>query len=240
MAIVRSIADQTPPPRYDGTAWKEVKIEEAREGEVFTVVATVTLTADADPTTPAPRSFTFTVAAENPAETFRLTWLDKSGNEFAGPIMRYIPLPPWAPSVDDVATFIRARTKTKAGNTVGTFTAETTITRQNVEATLPRAVRRVATEVGVAPCTSELEEDAGTAAAMYCAMLLEQSFFPDQTGNSGSSFKSLETLFIPALKSLCAAVHSQCGTTAGGGEVVAVGGTFDSQGIISRENPQAW
>lgn len=148
---------------------------------------------------------------------------------------------PWKPSVDEVAAYIRARTKIAGGGQAGTFTDETNVKKSEVEPLIDQAVRRVSSEIGVEPCTEDLREDATTCAAIYAAMLIEQSFFPEQTTSAGNSFKSLEALFKPQLQSLANRVQRECGTGSGGedgSEGVAISrATFDSRTLIGPNGP---
>jgi hypothetical protein len=136
----------------------------------------------------------------------------------------------WRPSVQQVANLIRARTKVRGDVEVGTFTdagderGETRVTADACEGIIDIAMRRVASAIGgyeLCEAASELEEDAGGATAQYAAALIEQSYWPDQTSNPGSSFKSLMELFKDSIKTLTEAVGERCGT--GDGE--AVGGS---------------
>jgi hypothetical protein len=135
--------------------------------------------------------------------------------------------PEWTPSVEDVAAHIRARTKNPAGKEVGTFDATTRPTGEEVERLISKGVRRVMTQVGD-PCTEELREDAGAAAALYTAMLIEQSYFPEQTTATGSSFNSLMKLWEGQIKVLDEEVARECGGAAGG-----EGGGADGKAILT-------
>jgi len=131
----------------------------------------------------------------------------------------------WKPSVADVAAHIRARTKDAGGNEVGTFDETTRPTGDEVELLIDKAVRRVQTQVGE-PCNETLREDAGAAAALYAAMLVEQSYFPEQTAPTGSSFNSLNTLWKELIAVLDKEVARICGGEAGG-----EGGTPSGAGL---------
>ena len=133
----------------------------------------------------------------------------------------------WAPSVADGAAQIRARTKNPAGKEVGTFDDTTRPTGTEVELLIAKGVRRVETQVGD-PCTERLQEDAGAAAALYTAMLIEQSYFPEQTTATGSSFNSLLKLWEGQIKALDEEVARECGGAGGGG-----GATGDGKAILT-------
>jgi hypothetical protein len=147
----------------------------------------------------------------------------------------------WEPSVAEVSSYIRARTKIPGGGIAGVFTEETTIKAREVEPLIAQAVRRVSSEIGAEPCTDELKIDARTAAAIYAAMLVEQSFFPEQTTAAGNSFASLEKLFKPQLQTLANRVERECGTGSGGedgseGATIARA-TFDDRRLLGPNGP---
>lgn len=78
---VVSLTDYTPAPRFDGVAWTGAKIEEASVSTgAWTLLATIALNpTDADPTTPAERSFTVTNASAVSGYWYRVTFVDGSG-----------------------------------------------------------------------------------------------------------------------------------------------------------------
>jgi hypothetical protein len=149
----------------------------------------------------------------------------------------------WKPSVAEVASYIRARTKIAGGGIAGTFTDQTNVKASEVEPLIDQAVRRVTSEIGASPCTEDLTSDATTAAALYAAMLVEQSFFPEQTTGVGNSFASLEKLFKPQLQTLANRVQQECGTGSGGedgadGSAIARA-TFDDRELLGP-NSREW
>lgn len=152
----------------------------------------------------------------------------------------------WKPSVDDVAAYIRARTKVPGGKEVGTFTDETRPTATQVEALIDEAVDHVSAGIGGTPCNESLERSANAAAAMYAAILVETSYFPETSSNAGSSAVRLEALFDKRMETLEAAVSEQCGGQGvGEGEdgnagAVAAGCFSDGYALIGRDYPQRW
>jgi hypothetical protein len=141
----------------------------------------------------------------------------------------------WRPTVADVAAHIRARTKDAGGNEVGTFDETTRPTGAEVELLIDKGVQRVQTQVGE-PCNETLQEDAGAAAALYTAMLVEQSYFPEQTAAGGSSFNSLNTLWKELISVLDAEVARICGgETAGDGGAPAGAGLTPAAYTADRE-----
>ena len=236
MAYVRSFEGFAPPGRADADPFTKALIQESaeREGE-YTTLETITLSpVDTDPSEPLERDLT-TDAATLAAAWYRIVWEDASGDTFTGTPIYFPALPSWAPTVSDVAAHIWARTKVKGGKQIGTFNSNTRPTGTEVERLIYQGTRRVATAIGADPCTEELRFDAGAAAAIYTAMLIEQSYWPEQTRNEGSSFRALESLWKDQIKTLTEAVGEQCG----GGDGEAVGGSgplavghFDSRRIV--------
>jgi hypothetical protein len=137
--------------------------------------------------------------------------------------------PPYRPSVLEVASYIRARTKIDGGAIAGTFNDLTKVKPPEVESIIEQAVGLILSDLGGVPCTEKLQESMKSVAAILAAMLVEQSLFPEQTTGAGNSFASLEKLYKPKMKSLAEQVEKQCGT-GGGGE----GGGDDAGSAISR------
>jgi hypothetical protein len=149
--------------------------------------------------------------------------------------------PIYRPSVAEVASYIRARTKIAGGGIAGTFTDQTNIKAVDVEAIIAQAVGLILSDLGGEPCTDALQGQMKTVAAILAAMLVEQSFFPEQTTGAGNSFASLEKLYKPKMQSLADQVEKQCGT-GGGGEDGSEGSasaraTFDNRRLLGPTFP---
>lgn len=154
--------------------------------------------------------------------------------------------PDWTPSVADVAALLQARTKVPGDKWIGTFQdadpdadpplAATRPNATEVTALITMAVRRVSSAIGTDPCTEELSNDAGSMAAIYAAMLIEQSYYPEQTQNAGSSFQSLRSLWNDGITTLVEAVSEQCGTGTGEG-ALRPKASFDDHALIGRSGP---
>jgi hypothetical protein len=124
----------------------------------------------------------------------------------------------WAPLVADVGV-LRARTKDRYGNELGTYTSETRPTADQVNQLIEMAVADIESEVGSVP--DKLQDAARRVAAIGTAMLVELSFSPPDENDSGrSSYDRLKELYderFARLKAQIADVNS-------GGEV----GTSDA------------
>lgn len=220
MSLTRTFEDFAPPARFDKDPFTKAIIEEANaEDGDWTPIEEVTLDpVDADPSKPQTRNFTTDNAQLDPA-WYRIIWKDASGDTSSGGAFFVPAAVSWEPTFTEIAAYIRSRTKIPGGGLANTFNAKTKPTAEQAEPLRRQAMRRVASAIGGStPCKQELREDAGAAAAMYCAMLIEQSYYPEQTTSGGNSFKSLEALFNPALKTLATAVEQQCGEGTGGEE----------------------
>lgn len=104
------------------------------------------------------------------------------------------------PDVDDVALLLRARTYVD-GQYIGTFTADTRPTASDVSAYISAAYSYLAARLGGTIPTAQ----AATAKhliAVYAAMLIEQSYSPEQTGDDSSVFGRLSALFDAQIVSL--------------------------------------
>lgn len=151
--------------------------------------------------------------------------------------------PTWKPSTADVAAQIPARVQEPGVGRVDDFSEDTEPTKAQVEAIIGLAVREVASSVGTNPCSEELRSDAGAAAALRAAMRVEVGFWPEQTTNAGSSFKSLESLWKDSMRTLVEAVEEQCGGAGEGeggaaGEPSARGSFDDGYNLIGRSTPE--
>lgn len=149
--------------------------------------------------------------------------------------------PAYRPTVDEVASYIRARTKVAGGGIAGTFTDQTNIKAAEVEPIIDQAVGLILSDLGGEPCTDKLQGQMKTVAAILAAMLVEQSLFPEQTTGVGNSFASLEKLYKPKMQSLADQVERECGT-GGGGENGSEGAaiaraTFDSRRLLGPTFP---
>jgi hypothetical protein len=240
----RTFSGYAPPARgEDDEPFITARIREALALDgPFTTIEEIELDpVDTDPSNPAARTLSTDKAELDPAY-YSIVWVDGDDVEAEGPVIYASGSSlSWAPAVQDIADLLWARTKDTGGNE-GEFNENTRPTATQVQRLIGRAVRRVASAIGIDPCTGDLREDARAAAALYAAMLVEQSYFPEQTRNEGSSFASLNSLWKDAIRTLTEAVGERCG----GGDGSAVGGTgqmpssnFDDRTILGPAGP-AW
>lgn len=120
----------------------------------------------------------------------------------------------------DVGALIRTRTKTTAEDPetpeeyVGTFTEYTRPTDEQVEALIVQGIRAVTGRVGSIPELDEDAEDtlpdwvdtAKLCAALFTAMLVEQSFFSEQIEQGQSPYDRLRDMWNAEIEQLTAAM----------------------------------
>lgn len=247
MGIVRTFVDLGPPPRTDGLPWTSLRIDESAAFEgPWATIDTVTLAVESDPASPAPVAAT-TENATLEAAYYRLTWIDADGDTQPGSIIYYSgTTAPWRPTVQEVASYVTRRTKIPGGILAGTFTTQTEPTAAQVELLIGQAVDHVSSAIGIEPCNGQLQRDARAAAALYAAILVEVSFFPETTSNQGSSAVRLESLFNGRIKTLAAAVEAECGQGGGGGGdapgsgALPAGHFSDGRPLIGPGCPLRW
>ena len=108
------------------------------------------------------------------------------------------------PTVADVGALLRARTKTSAGDYLGTFTALTKPTDTEVQAIILQAVSRIVGKIGdPVPVVSgfdasDIEGKAKFCAILLSAMLVELSYFPEEVRQEQSAYKEYKLLFDEA------------------------------------------
>lgn len=216
--IVHTLIGAETPIKADATdpKWVNVRIEEALlEAGPWSTVDTQVL--DPLPLNPSVVArFNLTFLSINAVAWYRLVWIDQNGDESTPtapvyddgtPSTEY----PWLPTVGEVALHVRARTRTRGGAQVGTFTNETAITSTEVQNLIVQAAERMGGKLGTVPET--LYSAASSAAAVMAAMFLELSYFPEQINSDRSSYRELKKLLDEDLASLIEAMGSG-GTTA--------------------------
>lgn len=203
MSVV-NLADYRPSPRFDEEAWTQARIEQSdAEDGAWSALQTIVLDpVDADPENPLTRSFSAEYDSAG-GEWFRVVFIDEDGDEEpTNPLQ--VTGPSYRPLVGDVAALIRTRTKPRDGQEyLGTFNENTTPTADQVESLISQAVGAVDGTVG--PVSDALEARAGNVAAIYAAMLVELSYFPEQIDTDRSPYEKLKELYDQALSGLLAA-----------------------------------
>lgn len=135
----------------------------------------------------------------------------------------------WRPSLPEVGALLPRRTKNDDGAYVNTFTSGTEPTGEQAESLITMATGHVASRVGETGdlCNPALTSRARSMAALYAAMLIELTLFPEQVGSNRSPYPQLKDLFDDGMKALIEGVAENCGE-GGGGESVGGSGTLAS------------
>jgi hypothetical protein len=111
----------------------------------------------------------------------------------------------YTPTVQEVARYLRARTRAPSGAEVGTFDSTTVPTDEQVEALIDLAVPFVAGMVGDVP--KPCEQGARSLVALKAAEMIEISYYPEQLA-PGGSVSALRALYADLLPSVQACVSS--------------------------------
>lgn len=211
MSYIHSFTQVTPPARYDGVAWTAALAQEAASSEgPYTLRQTVTLPVDATPSTPNPVDITVT-AATLPDGWFRFVFRDAGGNQ-SGPTLPVrspgdnATLGFAVPSGEAVAALLHARTMDRDGNELGVFGDNTRPTGAQAAALAAQAAGDVAARIGYGLLADPLSGLATNVAAIRAAMLIELSYFPEQSAGDQSPYEQLRALYEQQLGFLSDAV----------------------------------
>jgi hypothetical protein len=137
-----------------------------------------------------------------------------------------------APTVDDVAALIRARTKDRNGNEVGTFTTDTRPTDVQAQQAIDHAMTALAEKVGdVGDACAGVAQLAATYGA---AAEIELSYFPEQARTDRSPYTYLIQRWTEALNGTLACVLGDTPSSADEAAGVAFGlGTLEAtSGVV--------
>lgn len=99
----------------------------------------------------------------------------------------------WAPTLEQVASRIMARTRTENDQLAGTFNEETTPTGEQVIEVIKQAVDFLATRLG--PMAERLEPQARALAALRAAYMVELAYFPEAAETGFSPYNALRMEF---------------------------------------------
>lgn len=206
MGILVTLADFTPPARADSTSFTSVKVEEATTSAgPWTVIDTKALVADPDPEHPVERDLT-TSKATLAEGWYRVKWLS-GGDETAPsePVQNLSALSGGLrPTLAEVGSKLRSRTKVAGGGEVGTFTQNTRPTDDEVEDLIEDALADVLGKIQLPTSGSNYEKRARAATALYAAVLVELSYFPEAVGSGKSAAPNYEKLYESRIKALIA------------------------------------
>jgi hypothetical protein len=103
--------------------------------------------------------------------------------------MPVLELPDWTPAVQDVALHLLARTRMPNGSLAGTFNQQTSPTDTQVMAIIQTTVRLHAPKMGDVP--DALKDSATALLALQAAIVVEQSYYLEQTSTDVSPYKQM-------------------------------------------------
>lgn len=177
-----------------GTAWVTWAIQEAVTPDDAAAVTiegpTVISPAITDVTNPP----TLTLATNNATLTdgwYRVLWQDASGVQEATGWQRYRTLSPYAPTVGDIATILRARAIENGGVPVDTFTDQTNPTAQAVQHAIVMFAPLVLARLGRLDdlhCANaeDLRAAATAVVAQRVALEVEASYWAEEVNGQAS------------------------------------------------------
>lgn len=132
-----------------------------------------------------------------------------------------MPVSDYTPTVESVAAFIRARTKTRRGAEAGTFNSSTVDepdrtrpTAEQVQETIDNVLGDMADTIGV-DIPDARKEGARRVAALGAAMEIELTYWPEQVNTGRSTYPQLKALWDERWENLLTAMGIS--TDTGGG-----------------------
>lgn len=115
----------------------------------------------------------------------------------------------WAPSVQDVANILRARTVNANGLETGTFSASTRPSDSEVEGIIGNAYNDVLDAIGqTSVVPANLANSVTSLIAIGAAMMVEISYYPEQVGTGRSPYAALSKQYDDKLCRLQNAIVS--------------------------------
>ena len=243
MSIV-TFQDYMPTPRYDGTPWTRVLIEEAatEEGPWTQIDDILLVPADTDPTQPRARSFT-TQNGTLIEGWYRVTFKDAAAHLLLTDPVQNIPGSDinFRPTITEVARKIMSRTRDRYGNLVGTFTQNTQPTDTQAAGIITGVLTEIADYIGD-EVPEAFRDDAANVAAIRAAMQIELDFYSDQVNTGRSIYPQLKEQYEEALLALTKAMSSDDPNTPGvdPSSVTATGASFGFPAEPFFTRDQVW
>lgn len=204
-----------PPRRFDGKAWVEFRVEAAGEedGGWIPLGEPVPI-----PTYETPFTGGTTITTLVVGPWFRLVYVDAAGVESVGPSFTIPAGVAVRPSLDDVAALLHARTYAETGDilgeALGSFTESTHPSAAQVEVLIDHAAADMAVRAGT-EVPPALYETARDLIAMRAAMLVEMSYFPEQSEGGRTVYQSLRLTYEEGAKRLARAAEAELFATEG-------------------------
>jgi hypothetical protein len=201
---VVSFSDVNPPLRNDGKPWEILQVSEsAALAGPWTLIDTQQIVpVDADPSQPAERNFTTTLATL--AEGFySLTFFDAQGGASHPQVQVQDNPSAIKPSLSDLGSFMRERTVAagSGGGELGTFTASTRPTAAEAEVLLEQATAQVLMQVG-AEIPDRAIQQAKFLVLVYAAQLVELGFYRNEVSRDQSAYPMYVQMFKDSIMAL--------------------------------------
>lgn len=174
-------------------------------GETVTSRSTTGITESADPNAPGFSVYTTTLVLPGAAGSYTIKW-DTGGADPTDVYEQIIDVGPTAnvatslPTVKDVGELLLNRTVSDSVP-LGTFTAITKPTADQVQGLIRKAADRVTTRVGPVVAVS-LASDVRTAIALRAAMMVEASAYPQEIRGGYSAYPELAAQYAEAIEDL--------------------------------------
>jgi hypothetical protein len=212
---VVSFTDFVPERRFDNISWSQVTVQEAPEEDgPYTLIDTISVGVDPDPSHPAARNFT-TNKATLVEGWYLITFEDATGSDQSpvAPVHREASADAsYVPTIQQVANKLLARTRDQYGNQLGTFNGLTVPTDSQVAAMANEVVTEISDIIGD-DIPEKFYDDAQNVVAIRTAMEIETSYYAEQVANNRSPYPLLEKQYADALAKLSAAIQSDSGGT---------------------------
>lgn len=199
----------SPPQRYDGIPFTHARLEEsAVEAGPFTTVQTFTLSpVDVDPSNPFYRDFT-TELATQPDGWYRIVFVDADGDEslptdalqYRASLASEI-----RPTVRDLSTLMRARTKGQYANQ-GVFNNDTVPTAEQADDLIDLATDIVLIKVGD-ELAARFYKHARSTILFKAAALVELTYYPEQANDDNSAYSLYQAQYNELMGTLVIAIR---------------------------------
>ena len=142
--------------------------------------------------------------------------------------------PVWAPSVQDVAALLRARTKDDSGREAGDFTDTTRPTGDEVSRLIVMGCADLIANLGT-DVPDSLQPEARALAALKTALYIEQSYWPEQVASDRSSWNEMWQMYQYELQNL-----KEAAASGGGGSTIGAGSLCTSVNWGSCDDGTPW
>lgn len=138
-------------------------------------------------------------------------------------------MPSWtAPTVEQVAAWVPSRTNDDFNNRQNTFNENTQPTGTQAASLIDMAKSHIEAQVGSDLCDAIVQSKPQGVTALYAAMLIELTYFPEQIRANQSPYPELKNLYDSQLEQLRSDVSEECGDVPGSEPGAEAGGGAQS------------